>query len=128
MKKLISIFLLVAMLISVIPCVALSVAAEGETITPDTSWWDSKTEGQTEFILEDEADLLGFAKLVADTTANNEFKDCIVYLKRDMDINPGWSAESYKTVADKPTNVWPAMTTGVDFAGTFDGQIGRAHV
>ncbi len=126
MKKLISIFLLVAMLISVIPCVALSAAADGETITPDTSWY--LTDGavtdttKTEYEITTPEQLLGFAQIIANSTFNNTFNGKTVKLGADIDLNPGWSADSYKTVADKPTNVWPAMTAGVDFAGTFDGQ------
>ena len=117
MKKLISIFLLVAMLISVIPCVALSVAAEGETtaITPDTSWWDNKTEGQTTFEISTAEQLLGFAKIMSEKS--RPFYGSTVKLTADIDLNPGWDAYNF---TEAPANVWPQVEQ--DNCLIFDGQ------
>ena len=121
MKKLISIFLLVAMLISVIPCVALSAAEEGETtaITPDTTWWDNKTEGQTEFEISTAEQLLGLAKIVADKTTNDDFIGKTIKITSNIDLNPDWDASNF---TEAPANQWPEMTSGVTFRGTIDGQ------
>ena len=117
MKKLISIFLLVAMLISVIPCVALSVAAEGETtaIEPDTSWWDNKTEGQTVFEISNAEELLGFAEIMSKNS--RPFYGSTVKLTADIDLNPGWDACNF---TDAPDNIWPQVEQ--DNCLVFDGQ------
>ncbi len=119
MKKLISIFLLVAMLISVIPCVALSAAAEGETtaITPDTSWYDNDTTNSTvsTFEIDTAAKLLGYAEILS--TTKRAFVGDTVKLTADIDLNPGWDAYNF---TEAPANVWPQIE--LDQGGIFDGQ------
>ena len=117
MKKLISIFLLVAMLISVIPCVALSAAADGETITPDTSWYDNDTTNASAstFEIDTAAKLLGYAKLMNEN--KRAFVGDTVKLTADIDLNPGWDANNF---TEAPANVWPQIEQ--DQGGVFDGQ------
>ncbi len=76
----------------------------------DISWY---SDSETEFVLTDSADLLGFSGLLA---MGKNFSGKTVKLSADMDLNPGWTAS-----AQKPENIWiPAH--GKNFAGTFDGQ------
>ena len=64
MKKIISIFLLVAMLISVIPCVALSAAAEGENIKNILDYDDTKVADGDVYEISSAEGLMKFATLL----------------------------------------------------------------
>ncbi len=75
----------------------------------DTTWYHS---GHTVFHLYDEADLLGFAQMIAD---GNNFSGKTVQIHNDMDLNPNWVAG-----ASAPEVVWP-NTTDKEFCGTVDG-------
>ena len=109
MKKLLSICLALLLVagLAVIPT-----GADTAAIAADTTWYD---ESKTEFVLEDEADLLGFAKLHAE---GKTFAGMTILLARDMDLNPDFTAS---VSAAQPTNVW-ANAKGTAFAGVFDGQ------
>ncbi len=111
-----------------------------EKITPDTSWYDA---GQSEYVLYDAADLLGFMELcktnepvsthgAANRAQGGFWGGKTVKLGADIDLNPGWDAtptitekeEEGKTVKTltPPTaapNVWTPVAY---FGGTFDGQ------
>ena len=75
----------------------------------DTSWY---TEGASEYVITDRADLYGFYML----SASNTFTGKTIKLGADIVINDG-NAKDWAKV--EPENVWyPIMK----FAGTFDGQ------
>ena len=121
MKKIVSLIITLAMLVGMLSSIAVS-AADGDSngvITPDTSWYDGDTANATnsEFVLKDAADLLGFAKILADNgTSKRPFSGDTIKLDADIDLNPGWDAST----GVAPANVWPAVKTY--FCGTFDGQ------
>lgn len=119
MKKVISILLLLSMLVCMIPAVSLTSFAEGKTIVPDTSWYDST---KSEFYLYDAADLLGFASIVADSTTNNDFLDKTVYIENDINLNPGWICTDVDEETVSNLNIWPEVPYAADFAGTVDGK------
>ncbi len=95
-------------------------------LSADHSWYG--TGSDTAFTLNDEADVLGFAQMLAQ---GNTFEGKTIYLAADVDLNPGWTADG--TV---PANLWPEMSgntstsshtskdadLGEFFIGTFDGQ------
>lgn len=131
MKKLISIFLLVAMLISVIPCVALSAAAETTPI--DIMNYDDATVASNQVYTISSVE--GFKKFVELLTSTNKngrpfggdgkrAEDVTFKLMADIDLNPGWDAASYVNDADasdEPAYIWPAFTN-LTFASCFDGN------
>ena len=80
MKRTISIFMLLAMLLTLLPSLSLPLAADavGEAITPDTSWYTADTSAD-EFYIADAADLLGLGTLIADTANNNLFRNKIIH-------------------------------------------------
>ena len=91
------------------------------TVDPsvDTSWYNNT---DTEFVLMDAADLLGFAKLGSEGTT---FAGKTVKLGADIALNEVNAAilETWKDGSVTPDNVWtPVGTSTVPFAGTFDGQ------
>ena len=99
MKKILSCILLCAMLLS-----ALSVgifAEDADSITADTSWYDNRADGQTEFTLKNENELAGFNTLI---NSKVTFEDMTVYLGVDLDMKD-YAWNSY----------------GI-FEGTFDGK------
>lgn len=121
MKKLISLLITLAMLAGMFSMFAVYAAADGASgaITPDTSWYDGDTANATnsEFVLKDAADLLGFAQILYENgTSKRPFSGDTIKLDADIDLNPGWDAST----GVAPANVWPAVKTY--FCGTFDGQ------
>lgn len=129
-KRPLSLLLAVMMLFTLIPAGVFTVgvgAVENETITADTSWYNDT---DTEFTLNDAADLLGFAELAS---GGNVFTSKTIKLGADIDLNPGWSAvtsldkdftygsaqQTTVTFPSAPLNVWTAIPS---FEGTFDGQ------
>lgn len=81
----------------------------------DTSWYDKRTEGQTEFTISTEAQLRGLAQIVNSSDAAVEgfvmpFTGCTVKLANDI-------------VMDADTPFAPiGVSRGLGFAGVFDGQ------
>lgn len=81
----------------------------------DTSWYDNRTEGQTEFTISTEAQLRGLAQIVnsSDAAAGGfvmPFTGCTVKLANDI-------------VMDADTPFAPiGVSRGLGFAGVFDGQ------
>lgn len=81
----------------------------------DTSWYDNRTEGQTEFTISTEAQLRGLAQIVNNSNAAAEgfvmpFTGCTVKLANDI-------------VMDADTPFAPiGVSRGLGFAGVFDGQ------
>ena len=81
----------------------------------DTSWYDNRTEGQTEFTISTEAQLRGLAQIVYSSDAAVEgfvmpFTGCTVKLANDI-------------VMDADTPFAPiGVSRGLGFAGVFDGQ------
>lgn len=103
-RKLLSTFLALCMLLSLLPTAALA-AETGTTLGPDTSWYNTSS---TEFALSDAADLLGFASIIngtADGIAAETFAGKTVKLSADIDVQGG--------ALNACTKV---------FRGTFDGQ------
>ena len=132
MKKLISIFLLVAMLISVIPCVALSAAAETTPIDI-MEYDDAKVASNQVYTISSVEGFKKFVELLVSTNDKGrpfggdhttQAKDVTFKLMADIDLNPGWDAASYVNDADasdEPAYIWPAFTT-LTFASIFDGN------
>lgn len=141
MKKFLSLalamILVVAAFTTIFTFSAAAVEEEG-VITPDTSWYD---ETKTELEIADAADFLGFAVLLqgvkdGDTVVKEPvtFKDKVVKLTANIDVNPGWNAKEYiinltdegegsdMTFAIPPANEWPIKDKGPVFLGTLDGQ------
>lgn len=81
----------------------------------DTSWYDNRTEGQTEFTISTEAQLRGLAQIVNNSNAAAEgfvmpFTGCTIKLANDI-------------VMDADTPFAPiGVSRGLGFAGVFDGQ------
>ena len=89
-------------------------------IKPDTSWYEKN---ETELYIENEADFIGFAKLVNDGTT---FKNQTVYLTADIDLNPTWNDGE----DSQPVNMWTPIGeyTSAIFEGTFNGEYnGKLH-
>ena len=118
----------VAMLFGMFSMLAVSADTQqsGATgaITPDTSWYDDDVSNATNstFVLDTAAELLGFAKILADNSSTNgtgqyPFFGDTVKLGADIDLNPGWTASATATA---PANVWPQINCA--FGGTFDGR------
>lgn len=138
MKKLLSLFLTLCMLLSAVSVMAVQIGAAGEAVTADTSWYTEHKE-ETDLYLDDAADLLGFASLLAgqlksDTVLEDAAADAkifagkTVHLRADIDLNPGWIAGSRtEAIGDAegqlivPANVW-AVVNGHGFTGMFDGE------
>ena len=120
MKKIISLVIIAAMLVSLLPCFAITIAADttaNTAITPDTSWYDGDTTNATAntFEIDSAAKLLGFAKLMSEN--KRAFVGDTVKLTADIDLNPGWDANNF---TEAPANVWPQIEQ--DQGGIFDGQ------
>ncbi|MBQ9145555.1 MAG: hypothetical protein IJX70_03730, partial [Clostridia bacterium] len=120
MKKLISLVIIAAMLVSILPCFAITIAADttaNTAITPDTSWYDGDTANATAatFEIDTAAKLLGVAKLMSEN--KRAFKGDTIKLTADIDLNPGWDANNF---TEAPANVWPQIEERQ--ALTFDGQ------
>jgi len=75
----------------------------------DTSWY---TEGASEYIITDRADLYGLYML----SSSNTFSGKTIKVGADIAMNEGNAKEWAKT---EPENVWYPI---LKFAGTFDGQ------
>lgn len=138
MKKLLSLFLTLCMLLSAVSVMAVQIGAAGEAVTADTSWYTEHKE-ETDLYIDDAADLLGFASLLAgqlksDTVLADAAADAkifagkTVHLRADIDLNPGWIAGSRtEAIGDAegqlivPANVWAAVN-GHGFTGMFDGE------
>ena len=133
MKKLLSLFLTLCMLLSVVSVMAVTAGADGGTaeataLTPDTAWYDNHTEDPDLYIRTAE-ELLGFSKLIStQLRANNENSDLdtvdaskkiflgkTVHITADIDLNPGWTAG-----ATAPLNKWLAGNYTC-FTGMIDG-------
>ena len=117
MKKIISLLVVLTMLLGVLSGISVSADTTPTAITPDTSWYDGDTAHATNstFVLEDAADLLGFAKIMAENSSR-PFAGDTIELAANIDLNPGWDAST----GEAPTNVWPDIQ--YNFAGTFDGK------
>ncbi len=113
MKRILSMLLAILMLASMITLPTFTVSAAGNTITPDTSWY----QGDGPYYISDAADLLGLVQLTHAVTSSTDYsvtKGKTFYLTADIDLNPGW------TVGDPaPANIWKGIAS---FAGTLDGQ------
>lgn len=133
MKKLLSLFLTLCMLLSVVSMMAVTVGADGETadataLTPDTAWYDNHKEA-TDLYIGTAAELLGFSKLIStQLRANGDNSDLdtvdasmkifigkTIHITADIDLNPSWTAG-----ATAPTNVWLADCYR-GFTGMIDG-------
>ena len=113
-KKILSVFLVVAMVASMIPAFGMVASATDtteEAIDPnrDESWY---SDDATSFTIRTAAQLLGFSDLLASGTT---FAGKTVKLDADIDLNPNWTAN-----ATAPANKW-ADVTAKHFGGTFDG-------
>ena len=117
MKKIISILVVCTMLIGMFSTFAVSADVQTGKIEPDTSWYSNDLQNTTTetFVLMDAADLLGFAKILAEN--DKPFSGDTVKLGANIDLNPGWTASES---CQAPANVWPELTT--QFTGTFDGR------
>lgn len=71
----------------------------------DTSWYDNRTEGQTEFTITTAAQLRGLAELV--NKNEDIFSECKIKLGKDIDLN---------------NEQWTPIGNGYEFNGEFDGQ------
>lgn len=71
----------------------------------DTSWYDNRTEGQTEFTITTAAQLRGLAELV--NKNKDIFSECKIKLGKDIDLN---------------NEQWTPIGNGYEFNGEFDGQ------
>lgn len=138
MKKLLSLFLTLCMLLSAVSVLAVNVSAADGALTPDTTWYTDHKE-ETDLYIDDAADLLGFAALLAGQIGNDTvladaaaeakiFTGKTVRLRADIDLNPGWIAGSRtEAIGDAqgqlivPANVWAAVN-GHGFTGMFDGD------
>ena len=138
MKKLLSLFLTLCMLLSAVSVLAVNVSAADGALTPDTTWYTDHKE-ETDLYIDDAADLLGFAALLAGQIENDAvladaaaeakiFTGKTVRLRADIDLNPGWIAGSRtEAIGDAqgqlivPANVWAAVN-GHGFTGMFDGD------
>lgn len=124
--KLISLFLVVAMLAAMV--LAIVPASAAETPTADPEWYTRETTDATPTVLEidNAAELLAFA-----TELNNgkDYKDLTVKLTTNITLNEGFDAKAlnavtaYDDVDDAPAVVWPLKAgNSVTFDGEFDGQ------
>ena len=101
-KKVLAMTLAVLMIFStfVVTISAETGDAQTGSITPDTSWYDAD---ESEYVLYDAADLLGFMELcktnepvsthgAADRSKGGFWGGKTVKLGADIDLNPGWDA------------------------------------
>lgn len=80
----------------------------------DTSWYKEK---ETTYVLNDIADLYGFAVL----SYTNDFEGKTVKLGADITVNTGNAADWANSA---PANKWMSISSrSLPFAGTFDGQM-----
>ena len=87
--------------------------AERETLGFNTGWYD---ENKNEYVLQDEADLYGFATL----SKINSFDGKTIKLANDMEVNKGDASNWAETA---PAFAWNEIGTNTfRFKGTFDGQ------
>ena len=126
MKKLLSVFITAALLMSAL--LGLSVSAEGNTNTisvysgtPDVDFWDNNIEGLmdgsiTEVTIATADQLMAFAQI----TGGFDFAGCTIKLGADMVINSG-DASTWGETA--PAYAWITyFTWQTPFKGNFDGQ------
>lgn len=130
MKKLLSLFLTLCMLLSVVSVMAVTAGADGGTaeataLTPDTAWYEDNKE-KTDLYIGNAAELLGLSKLISTQLLNNkDFDDATaaekifvgktIHITADIDLNPGWTAG-----ANAPTNPWLSQNYH-GFTGMIDG-------
>lgn len=114
MKKLCSVAILLAMVLTMMPVVAFA----ADAATPDYSWYGDGS--ATTFTLNDVNDLIGFNNLMAgaDGKTATTFEGKTVLLGKDITYNDVTDYANWATTA--PANQWTAA--GVVFLGTFDGQ------
>ena len=110
------------------PVTELLDAISAGVIRPDTSWYNP---ARSTFEISTAAQLLGFAQLAAEASAENPgtdnyFAGKTFKLTADIDLNPGWEGRvnvnggrTAATAPERPVNVWPVIPS---FSGTFDGQ------
>lgn len=143
MKKVVSCLLSLCLLLSGLILMTFAQGESAETADPnasyydgtvDTTWYDAKTDGQTEFVLHSAAQLAGLAKLVNDGTET--FRDKTVKLGCDIVWNPGTvsfnssnvitynakNGESPKAWIPIGVNDSDAEADNKSFQGIFDGQ------
>lgn len=100
------------------------------TGTPDTSWYDEFSDGDT-FVIATADDLYGFEQLVNAT--KGKFAGQTIYLGADITVNKGlatatgWDAtkdEDSNTITDGTSYLWKPMGDNWDyrFQGCFDGN------
>ena len=130
MKKLLSLFLTLCMLLSVVSVMAVTAGADGGTaeataLTPNTAWYDNNKE-KTDLYIGTAEELLGLSKLISTQLLNNkDFDDATaaekifvgktIHITADIDLNPGWTAG-----ATAPTNTWLSQNYH-GFTGMIDG-------
>ena len=148
-KKLVSILLVLAMAITLLPSVGVlaravdPVALEGATDMSD--WYDAGREDLTNEVLtiNDDYDFKTFQLALA--KYGKTFEGCTIYLTADLDLNPGWNSDvslkwegkvltqdskQQATAPDKDAGGYhlPAIDTTNNagkkkqFGGVFDGQ------
>lgn len=127
-KKILSLFLCVAMLCAMLPMMAVSASAEApegwDYATADTTatadWYDAEA---TTLEINSAADLLAFAaKIQATARADasvGPFNGKTVKLMKNIDLNPGWDASTKS--ATGANIVWPVHNQRM-FNGMFDGN------
>ena len=118
-KKIVSLALVLALCLSLLPVTAFAEEGENEDSTTtvdtwdgtaDTSWYtDHKTD--TEYLITTAEQLAGLAKLVNDKTASVSFEGKTIYLDNDLDLS-----------GTQWTPIGNGSNFGRYFAGTFDGQ------
>ena len=118
-KKIVSLALVLALCLSLLPVTAFAEEGENEDSTTtvdtwdgtaDTSWYtDHKTD--TEYHFTTAKQLAGLAQLVNDKTASVSFEGKTIYLDNDLDL----SGSQWTPIGDGSNH-------GRFFAGTFNGQ------
>ena len=118
-KKIISLALVLALCLSLLPVTAFAEEGESEVSTTtvdtwdgtaDTSWYTDH-ETDTEYHFTTAEQLAGLAQLVNDKTASVSFEGKTIYLDNDLDLS------GYQW-----TPIGNGSNFGRYFAGTFDGQ------
>lgn len=130
-KKILSLFLCVAMLCAMLPMMAVSASAEApegwDYATADTTatadWYDAEA---TTLEINSAADLLAFAAKVQETagrvsSASGPFNGKTIVLNKNIDLNPNWSYDTSTGTLSGVDIVWP-VNKQVSFHGMFDGQ------
>lgn len=118
-KKIVSLALVLALCLSLLPLTAFAEEGESEVSTTtvdtwdgtaDTSWYtDHKTDTEYHFTTAEQ--LAGLAQLVNDKTASVSFEGKTIHLDNDLDL----SGSQWTPIGD-------GSNQGRFFAGTFDGQ------